>query len=413
MLETSRDSAHALDGLKVLDIGGSVATGYCGKLFADHGAQVIDIEPPAGAATRSLPPYSDRAEPPENSALHTYLSANKHSIALDISRPKGKQIFLTLAREADVILDSAAPDERIVNPEELAASSPNLVLSAVSWFGQTGPYANFAGGDGVCHALIGMLRGIGPASGPPVMPTGYHAQIVGGLTAYIGTLGQVLAREMGNATGPCVLDTSIFEANLCFTDVGGVAAFNTGMVAPRMGVNRYPPTYPLGIYPCKDGWIGVTALTPSQWKAFCTLLDMEEFAEIAEYQTALGRLADAARLEPIIEQRVATRSAEDLFHRGQSARIPLALVPTMEQLVTVDQYVERGAFAEVSHPDQGSMTAPVTPFRLYRTPAKAGGSAPCLGAHSREHLLGMGPDSRAFDNLVSSGIVVATSAVPA
>ncbi len=96
MLETSRESAHALDGIKVLDIGGSVATGYCGKLFADHGAQVIDIEAPAGAATRSLPPYCVDAEPPENSALHTYLSANKHSIGLDIGCAKGKQIFLTL-----------------------------------------------------------------------------------------------------------------------------------------------------------------------------------------------------------------------------------------------------------------------------------------------------------------------------
>ncbi len=118
-------------------------------------------------------------------------------------------------------------------PDELAAISPNLVLSAVSWFGQTGPYANFAGGDGVCHALIGMLRGIGPVSGPPVMPTGYHAQIVGGLTAYIGTLGQVLARELGNATGLCALDTSIFEANLCFTDVGGVDLRNGCAFSPR------------------------------------------------------------------------------------------------------------------------------------------------------------------------------------
>jgi crotonobetainyl-CoA:carnitine CoA-transferase CaiB-like acyl-CoA transferase len=395
---------QALAGIRVIDVGGTVATGYCGKLFADHGADVVDVEPVHGAATRALAPFSDAAAAPDNSALHAYLSTNKRSVALDVHDAEGRRLFLELARGANVVLD-ASVGHGPVSLGDLAAVAPRVVFSRVTWFGQSGPYANYAGTDGVCHALIGMLRGIGTAEGPPVMPSGYQAQIVGGLTAYIGTLGHVIAEELGNRLEPCQLDTSIFEANLCFTDVGAVGAFNTGVVAPRMGVNRFPPTFPLGIYPCRDGWIGITALTPSQWAAFCALLDLPELAAVPEYQTTLGRLADAARLEPIFRQRVADRSAEELFHRGQSMRIPLALVPTMEQLFGVDQYVARGAFGEVTHPTQGRITAPLTPFKLYRTPAHAGGSAPRLGAHSRECLEALGLNAARFDALQRANVV--------
>lgn len=230
---------QALAGIRVLDIGGTVATGYCGKLFADHGADVVDVEPLRGAATRLLPPFSPRGSAPDNSALHAYLSANKRSVALDVETFEGRRLFLQLAAAAHVVLD-ASVGAGAVSLDELVPVAPRVVFSRITWFGQSGPYANYAGSDGICHALIGMLRGIGEEQGPPVMPSGYQAQIVGGLTAYIGTLGQVIADELGNRTVACQLDTSIYEANLCFTEVGAVGAYNTGVVAPRMGINRFP-----------------------------------------------------------------------------------------------------------------------------------------------------------------------------
>jgi len=405
MVAAVSNEMQALAGVTVLDIGGSVATGYCGKLFADHGARVVDIEPLRGAATRGLAPFNGHAQAPEHSALHAYLSANKRSVALDVNHPEGRDLLLRLARDAQVVLAAGISDRQVVAIDELATVAPGAVLSCISWFGDSGPYKEFSGSDGVCHALIGLVRGIGPEEGPPVMPAGYQAQIVGGLTAYIGTLGQVFAWELGNRDAPCRLDTSIFEANLCFTDVGAVGFSYSGVAGRRMGVNRFPPTFPLGIYPCKDGWIGVTALTPSQWRAFCALLDLNHLVDFASYQTTLGRLADAAYLEPIIMQRVAAQSAQELFNRGQRMRIPLALVPTMEQLLRVDQYVERGAFAAVTHPAQGSFAAPVTPFRLYRTPAIAGGAAPSLGANTRECLLACGVEAARIDAFAAQRVI--------
>ena len=369
----------ALTGLKVLDVAGSIASGYCGKLFADHGAEVVNVEPPrCGFETRREPPFIPGAEPPENSALHAYLSTNKASVALDVAdaaRLRG------LAEGAAVILD----DGRF-GPETFAAAAPNVVVSTITWFGRDGPYAEFQGDDGVCWALAGMVRNVGPAAGPPILAAGCGAQIVGGLTAFIGTLGQVLARELGNAHGPVRLDTSIFEANLCFSEVGAVGGYRSGRRGQRLGVNRFAPTYPLGVYACADGWLGVTALTPSQWKSFCMLLDMEEHAATPQYQTAIGRLYDYDVLEPIIKDRVRDRSAAELVRRGQDMRIPLAPVPTMAELFTTDQYVARNAFATVETSTGDGFKAPATPFRLLRTPAAHGGRAESLGEANAELL---------------------------
>jgi crotonobetainyl-CoA:carnitine CoA-transferase CaiB-like acyl-CoA transferase len=389
LMEQRNSMALPLEGIRVLDISGTVATGYCGKLFADHGADVINVEPPAGFPTRQLAPFVREAPAPECSAMHSWLSANKASVVLDWTQQDGRDRLLSLVRAADVVLDGEAPgtlDAHGLGLERLGDARPGIVLSSVTWFGQHGPYHTLTATDAVCQALAGLLRGIGTVEGPPLLPTGCQAQIVGGLTAFIGTMAQVLAAELGTRDGAVRLDTSIHEANLCFTEVGAVATHTLARPVPRMGINRFPPTYPLGIYPCRDGWIGVTALTPAQWLGLCELLDMPDEARREDYLAVRNRLADAARLDAVIAERVKDASVDALFHRGQALRVPLAPVPTMEQLTGVDQYVERGAFGPVSHPDQGTFTAPRTPFRLFRTPAHARGRVARLGEDTHDVL---------------------------
>ncbi len=369
----------ALAGLKVLDVAGTIASGYCGKLFADHGAEVINVEPPDGGfETRRVPPFIPGAAAPESSALHAYLSTNKASVALDVDVEPEQ--LLRLARDSAVILDDGRFD-----CTAFGKVSPGVVVSTITWFGRHGPYAGFKGNGAVCWSLGGMVRNVGPEEGPPWVPTGCGAEIVGGLAAYIGTMGQVIARQIGNSSGPVRLDTSIHEANLCFTEVGGVGGYRSGRRGKRLGVNRFAPTYPLGVYACADGWLGVTALTPRQWKNFCSLLAMDQYADEPDYQTTIGRLLDYETLEPIIRARVRKRSAAELVSRGQSLRVPLAPVPTMEELFSVDQYVHRGAFAQISCNGTDFM-APATPFRLFRTPATPGGTAARLGESDSEYL---------------------------
>ncbi len=365
--------SEALRGVTVVDVGGTVATGYCAKLFADYGADVVNLEPAAGFPTRTLAPFVPGLTAPEHSAMHAYLSTNKRSVRLAALSARRLEALL---RDADVVL--AAEDSA------LPAAACDGVVSRIRWFGSSGPYAGFTGTDAQCFALNGMLRIIGPAEGPPLIPTGYQAQMVAGATAYVATLGQVLGRTLGNCSGPVHLETSIYEATLCFTEVAPITHFNTGLEAERRGINRLPPTYPLGVFPCKDGWIGLTVLTPRQWHAFCALLDMEEFADVPLFQSAAARGEAADLLEPVFAEKLLGFSAEELFYRGQAAAIPLARVPTMEELFQVDQFVERNAFAEARLTTGRTLTVPSVPFRLFAAPPRFGGPVATLGQHDEE-----------------------------
>lgn len=371
----------ALEGLRVLDVAGTIAAGYCGKLFADQGAEVVLAEPPEGFPTRHLPPFAPGVAAPEASGMHLYLSTNKRSAVC--RRPSE---LLALAREASIVIDAAVGEERPLSATQLAAVSPNALLVSITWFGQDGPYAKFLGTDAVCQALTSQIDWLGEPDEEPMIPGGYQAQFVAGVTAFVGAMGQVLAREIGSVSGTGHLDVSILESNLCFTEIEAMRGYKGMPTRTRIGVNRFRATYPLGIYPCSDGWLGVTVLTPSQWDGLCRLLGLQNLAAARKYREGAVRQRDADEIDRQIAESVRGKSAKELAARGQALGVPLAIVPTMEQLVDVDQYVERGAFGEVRHPDIGSVQLPVTPFRLFGCPAVAGGSVARLGADTQALL---------------------------
>lgn len=364
---TENSSASGVfQNLTIVDVSGSVATSYAAKLFADYGALVINMEPSAGFPTRGLKPLLPSGE----SAMHGYLHTNKKSVIGYRAYLKDEPAIVN----ADLVIYDP---NHLPRPDYLADIERNTC--AISWYGLTGPYAAMQGSDATVHALSGLMRGIGTPEGPPIIPPGYQAQIIGGLSAFNGALGHLLAINLGNLNSVFQLDASILEANMCFTDLAAINAYNDNPLPPRMGINRFPPTYPLGIWPCKDGWLGVTALTPGQWKAFCKLLDMEHFAEVELFQSSVSRLESSDLLEPEILQALSQHSAEELFYKGQAMRIPLARVPTMEELFEVDQYSSRNAFSTVTVGEE-TFSAPSTPFRLFATPPHFGGTVADLGA---------------------------------
>ena len=355
--------------LLIVDIGGTVASGYAGKLYADYGARVVNLEPPEGFFTRHIAPLLDNG----TSAIHAYLHANKQRVCWTDSL----LMHPAIAAADLVILDVSTL------PTSLAVDDFETNVCAISWYGLTGPYAGFRGSDASIHALTGLMHGIGETDGPPIIPTGYQAQVIGGLSAFNGSLGFLLGHLLAGqeTSGPFCLDASIWEANMCLTDIGAAMSFNDQPMPKRLGINRFAPTYPLGIWPCKDGWLGVTVLNPSQWVAFCQLLGLDDLAMESKYQSSMTRLDDVAIIEPRILKALSEHSAQDLFYRGQGMRIPLARVPTMEELFTVDQYVERSAFSEYRSEGE-TFQAPSCPFRLVETPPYFGGDSVPLGAHN-------------------------------
>lgn len=360
--------------LLIADISGTVATCYAGKLFADYGARVVNVEPLSGFSTRNLEPLLGNGE----SALYGYLNAGKESVTTEDAA----------GHEA-----VAGADLVLLDPGQVTFDEIRTNVCAISWFGLDGPYAEYQGSDAVIQALTGLMKGIGEAEGPPLIPSGYQAQMLGGLSAFNGALAQLMGpsaqKTDGEHRSSFVLDASIFEANLCLTELAPINAFNGNPVAFRMGINKFPPTYPLGIWPCRDGWLGVTCLSPSQWHSFCELLELDDLIDVPLFQSSAARLEAADLIEPRILEALRQRSAEELFYRGQAMRIPLARVPTMAELFSVDQYVQRQAFGVYRSGDE-AFAGPAIPFRLLESPPKLGGELAALGADNESWLGSVG-----------------------
>ena len=374
----------ALAGVRAVEVGDGVALGYCGALFAACGAEVVKIEPPeTGCATRRLPPLAAGVAAPEASGLHAFLSAGKKSAALDLGAPADAARVRALAAGADVVLEALGPGRAAafgLDRGALAAANPASVVVSLSWFGADGSRRGWAGSDAVVQALAGFLYPIGPEGGPPVVPGGWNAQITGALAAFVAAAAALIGVRAG---GPGAwIDQSILEAQMAYTENAGVRAAYGGPPAVRQGLNRFQPTYPQTIWRAADGWIGVTALTPAQWRACCELAGAPELIDDPRFRTAHDRSACTAELDRLLAPRFRARPALEWFHEGQKRRVPFALVPEMADLGRLDHFRARGLLAEYSHPDLGRFPAACVPWKLSRTPLCRGGAAPRLGAHT-------------------------------
>ena len=361
--------------LLIADVGGTVSTGYVGKLFADYGARVVNLEPEDGFVTRKIEPFL----PNGNSAMHGYLNANKESVIVRDSLLSHPMIL-----QADLVLIDLDTLDSSLSLDDFDSNT-----CVISWFGLDGPYSQYEGSNEAIFALTGIMKMIGEVDQPPTIPRGFHPQILGGLSAFNGALSFLIAKaedsKRGIKTSNFRIDASIFEANMYLTELGALTCYNNVPELGRMGINRFFPTYPLGIWPCKNGWLGVTVLSPAQWQAFCELLGLQDLAAIERYGSSAKRLEDVDIIEPRILEALTNHCAEDLFYKGQKMRIPLARVPTMAEVFDVDQYIHRKAFSTITD-GEFSFKAPSQPVRLFDTPPKFGGKVAELGAHTSDWI---------------------------
>ncbi|SFH79498.1 CaiB/BaiF CoA transferase family protein [Albimonas pacifica] len=373
----------ALAGVRVIDLGGEVAAAYCGALFAACGADVLRIEPPGGDPVRRLPPFAEGVARPEGSGMQMFLDAGKRSLSLDYARPRGAEIVRALARDADLVIEALPP--AAAEALGLAAAAPDAAVVSLSWFGREGPGRDWRGTDAVAMAAAAFLYPIGPAEGPPLVPGGHQSQINGGLVGFVAAMTALTGRAQGD--GGARVDVSLVEAQAAYAESGAVRfAYDGVPPRSRKGVNLFPPIAPQTIFPCADGWVGVTCVTPMQWRAMCGLVGAPELADDPRFNTSFGRFDNIDALYAELVPRLKTRTAAHWFHEGQKARVPTAMVPTMAELATLDHLRAREAFGRYEHPDAPAFEAPAIPWKFAATPVARGGRAPRLGEHGREIL---------------------------
>jgi crotonobetainyl-CoA:carnitine CoA-transferase CaiB-like acyl-CoA transferase len=379
-----------LSAYRVVELGTGSALAYCGKIFADFGAEVIKVEPPGGDPGRAEPPLADVGGGRRESAYFAWLNTNKRSVIADTDAT----VRAALA-DADVLLDARPPDAHA--HAALRETNPNLVVIAISWFGESGPYRDFVTTDAVCRALAGMVHSIGPKE-RPVAITDHQADIFGALASCIAAMTGLLARN-GRARRFAV---SIHEANV----VGSESHTAQGPQGPRgrWGVNRFPGTFPVGVFRCREGWIGVGVSTMQQWRSFCGMMGIPDTASNPNYAVGPERALHADAIEALFAHRFRERTAAEWFAEALERKVPFAIVPEMTELLRQQVHRDNGAFVPVTI-GRATFEAPLMPLRLTATPPKRGGTAPLAGeGHSDRVRIALSHPAAPHADLPLTGI---------
>jgi crotonobetainyl-CoA:carnitine CoA-transferase CaiB-like acyl-CoA transferase len=370
-------AGQALEGVRVAEFGFGAALAYCGKLFADLGADVVKVEQPGGDPGRREPPLVDRGDGVLESGVFAWRNTNKKSV---IAADDDIERLREIAGASDVLLDArpgAGHDPGPAGRDALRAAFPALTIVAVSWFGEDGPYRDYVGSDAVARALAGVLATVGPEERPQFLAE-HQAIFPAALSAFTAALSALISAQAGGRGRR--FEISIQEANVPIVDYPLAVATSLPEADHRWGLNRFFPVFPVGVYRCREGWLGVTAFTPDQWRSFCAMLGLAAHAERPEFQTLPDRFALAEDIEALFEPALLKRTAHEWFEETQRLRLPIVVVPDMAELLAEPVHRSRGAFGEVRIGD-ACFEAPVVPQHLTATPPLAVGIAPLAGEH--------------------------------
>jgi len=377
-----------LEGLTVIELGERVAAPYCGRLFAESGADVIKVEPPAGDVTRRWGPFRGDRPDPEQSGLFHFLNAEKRSIVLDVESEAGREAFRDLVASADVLIESQRPKDLAawgLDYDSLARRNPDLVMISITPFGQTGPYRDWKGYDLNAYHLSGSgSRYCGRPGEAPLEQGTFLAEFYGAVAAAAWGLAATLGRD--TAGGGQHLDVATSEL-LASTMVGGwnVPGFvRFGYVNSRTGVGLSGA--PASILRCADGHAWVMALEPTQWQGLARVMGDPEWMQLEIFDDVWKRGTQSDVVYPLIEEWTSARSKWEVMDACQAAGCPATAVMTVEEFVKHPHLVGRGYVVSVGDEARGTMPNLGPPFRPSKGRMGLRRLAPRLGEHGDEVL---------------------------
>lgn len=371
-------SGQPLNGMKVLDLAWVVAGPLIGRNLADYGATVIRVESAKRVETaRLMGPFPGGEYDIQRCALYETCNAGKLGLSLDLSRPEAREIVRSLARWADVVVESFTPGQMArwgLSYEQLTQDNPALVMVSTSLSGQTGPYARFSGYGGHGAAIAGFQNLVGRTDAAPIGPYGPYTDFV---TPRFGIAALLAALDHRQRTGQgCWLDVSQTEASVQFLAPQIAETSVTGRVQGAMG-NRDLAMAPHGVFRAggDDAWIAIAVQSDDQWRRLASLADIDETA----WETVKGRKRDEDALEARIEEWTSGKNVSHLEQALQDCGVPAHRLVSIEEFAKDPQIVARGHLVELQHSVSGMMAIEASPFLFNRTPARYVRPAPNFG----------------------------------
>jgi formyl-CoA transferase len=331
----------ALAGYRVLELGSIIAGPFCGRLLADHGADVIKIEAP-GAPD----PLRDwgQAEQDGHHFFWTVHARGKRCITLDLRKPEGRELLLRLVDTADVLVESFRPgtmEKWGLGPEVLAERNPGLVVARVSGYGQTGPMSTRPGYASVAEAVSGMRYLNGYPGGPPPRPALSIGDSLAGMFAAQGVLMALLARERDERHTGQVVDVALTEACLALLE-SSIPDYDRGGVVREPSGTRLTGVAPSNLYQSADGrWVVIAANQDTVFRRLCAAMDMPELATDPRFRSHLARGRHQDEIDDIVAGWARTHDAETLTRVLEDAGVVVGPVNTVAEVVKDPQFLAR------------------------------------------------------------------------
>lgn len=380
---------QSLTGLKVLDLTQHLSGPYCTMILGDLGADVLKIEKPQGDDQRKLPPFVNG-----ESAPFMAVNRNKKSITLDLKSAQGKEIFLQLAAQSDVVVENFRPGiakSLGIHYEALQEVNPGIVCCSISGYGQTGPASRKGGFDLIAQGMTGLME-INTEQGrrPNKIPISLH-DIGAGITALYSILAACI-HKLKTGEGQYI-DVSLVDSGLALTLIEASSYFVNGKVAKVAGTRNHLSA-PYQAYRVRDGYVVIGASTPKLWEQFCRqVVERPEWLADPRFATVAERLQHADDLEQMLEEVLVQHDTRHWLAKLDAAGIPGGPIHSHDRALADPQVLAREMVIDVEHPKAGRLKTLGMPAKMSRTPGQVRFPAPLLGQHTDEVLqerLGLG-----------------------
>ena len=378
----------ALSDIRVLEFSDCIAASYCAKMFSDYGADVVRVDSPHNTLTSTL-----NSENVEQVALYLHLNANKRSVALDLESERGRGLLRDLALQCDVVVESMSPGVAAglgVGYETLVVQRPDIIVTSVTPFGQTGPYSDWAYTELTVFAMSGAMNREGLPSRYPLKYGGEIAQYFAGTAAAAATM-SALTGAVFSGVGDWI-DISILEVMAGHPhQIGRRAPFAySGEVdrrtEPRTSSAGGREPYAVGTFRCKDGHVSFLPLGSRMWPNISEMIGQPELQQDSRFLTSDDRSENRYELETIFQSWLDAHTRMEVFDAAQKAGLPGGPVLHSHETVENEQFRSRGYFQDIIHPMHGHLWHTGLPFILADVPRRASAPAPERGANSREVL---------------------------
>ena len=374
------EGSGPLAGIRVIDLGRHQAGPRCAQVLARLGAEVIKVERLGGEETRYHAPWVRK-----QSAYWVQYNSGKKSLSIDLRKEEGKEALRRLVKISDVLLQNFRPgtiDLMGFGYDVLKELNPRIIMVNVSAYGQFGPYREQIGYDPIGQTMSGIAMVTGEDGMPPIRAGVPIIDRTTALHAAIGTLACLHERESsgeGQTIDVCLADTGY-----SYTEIP-ITAYHGAGIEPRRGESAAPPS---GTYPCKDGWVLISAGDQHHWHRVCNALGRPEWLEDPRFTTRYERGRNGAEINQAMRALLENMEMKDAIAHFTQHDVVAAPVNSIAQAAADPHPWERRAMVEVPDFLAGSIAVSGDFWHFSRTPAIVG-SVPQVGEHNEEVLSGL------------------------